>query len=85
MAWVAAICGTVAWLALVTISPAEPDAAHPVRYVQRHSVRYVSEEMSLILQILLGVNVALVLAAAGCHFASRDVSNGHWPGRIGEP
>lgn len=29
IARVAALCGTVAWLVLVTISPQEPDAAHP--------------------------------------------------------
>ena len=85
IAWVAAICGTVAWLGLVTISPGEPDAAHPVRYAHRHSVSYVSEEMNLVLQILLGVNFALVVVAAGCHFASKDVGDSDWPGRIGEP
>ena len=85
LAWVAALCGTVTWLALTTISPHEPDAAHPVRYAHRHDVRYVSEDMNLVLQILLGVNFALVLVAAGCHFASRDMGDGNWPGRIGEP
>ena len=84
MAWAVALCGTVALLALVAISPQEPDAAHPVRYVLRHDVRYVSEDMSLVLQILFGVNVALGLVAAGCHFASKDVGDGSWPGRIGE-
>ncbi|SFK03875.1 hypothetical protein SAMN05216525_14944 [Bradyrhizobium sp. Gha] len=72
------------WLALTTVSPQEPDAAHPVRYVHRHDVRYVSEDMSLVLQIQLGLNFALVVFA-GCHFASRDVGDGYWPGRIGEP
>ncbi|QOZ48814.1 hypothetical protein XH89_20925 [Bradyrhizobium sp. CCBAU 53340] len=85
MTWIAALCGTVAWLALVTISPHEPDAAHPVRYVSRHDVRYVSTDMSQVLRILFGVNFALVVVAAGCHFASKDPGDGNWPGRIGEP
>ncbi|MGY3240511.1 MULTISPECIES: hypothetical protein [unclassified Bradyrhizobium] len=85
MAWAAGLCGTVAWLALTTISPQEPDAAHPVRYVHRHDVRYVGADMSLVLQILFGLNFALVLVAAGCHFAGKDVEDGSWPGRIGEP
>ena len=85
MTWAAALCGTVAWLALPTMSPHQPDAAHSVRYAHRHDIRYVSEDMSLLLQILLGANFALVLIAAGCHFASRDVAAGNWPGRIAEP
>ncbi|QAU47207.1 hypothetical protein [Bradyrhizobium guangzhouense] len=83
--WAAALCGTVALLALMAISPGEPDAAHPVRYVLRHDVRYVSEDMRLVLQILLGVNMSLGLVAAGCHFARKDPGDGSWPGRIGEP
>jgi len=85
IAWVAALCGTSALLALVAISPQVPDAAHPVRYVLRHDVRYVSEDMSLALQILLGLNMTLGLVAAGCHFARKDPGDGSWPGRIGEP
>jgi hypothetical protein len=85
IAWGVALCGTVALLALVAISPHEPDGAHPVRYVLRHDVRYVSEDMSLLLQILLGANIALGLVAAGCHFATKDTGDGSWPGRIGEP
>jgi hypothetical protein len=85
IAWAAALCGTIAWLALVTVSPHEPDDAHAVRYVSRHDVRYVSEDMSLVLHILFGVNVTLGLIAAGCHFATRNVEDGNWPGRIGEP
>ena len=84
MAWAAGLCGTVAWLALTTISPQEPDAA-PVRYVHRHDVRYVGADMSLVLQILFGLNFALVLVAAGCHLAGKDVGDESWPGRIGEP
>ena len=72
-------------LALMAISSGQPDAAHPVRFVLRHDVRYVSEEMSLILQILLGANMTLGVVAAACHFATKDVSDGPWPGRIGEP
>ena len=84
-AWAAALCGTVAWLALVSISPHDPDAAHPARYASRHDVRYVSEDMGLVLRILFGVNVTLALVAAGCHFAGKDARGGDWPGRIGEP
>jgi len=85
IAWIAALCGTVALLALMAISPGEPDAAHPVRYVLRHDVRYVSADMSLLLQILLGANMTLGVVAAACHFASKDPGDGSWPGRIGEP
>jgi hypothetical protein len=72
IARVAALCGTVSWLVLTTISPHEPDAAHPERYAQRHDVRYVSEGMGPALRILLGVNFTLALVAFGCHFATRD-------------
>ncbi|MBR0775348.1 hypothetical protein JQ625_10945 [Bradyrhizobium diazoefficiens] len=72
IARVVALCGTLAWLVLTTISPHEPDAAHPQRYVQRHDVRYVSEGMGRALRILLGVNFTLALVAIGCHFATRD-------------
>ena len=85
IAWGVALCGTIAWLALVTISPHEPDAAHALRYVSRHDVRYVSEDMSLMLHLLFGVNVTLGLLAAGCHFATKNTEDGTWPGRIGEP
>ena len=85
MAWAAALCGTIGWLALVTVAPQEPDATHPVRYAYRHDVRYVSQDMSRVLHILFGVNVTLGLLAAGCHFATRNVTDGNWPGTIGEP
>lgn len=85
IAWGAGLCGTIALLALMTVSPQDPDAAHPVRYVLRHDVRYVSQDMSLVLHILFGVNFMLIVIAAGCHFASKDTDDGSWPGRIGEP
>ncbi|MGY8705100.1 hypothetical protein RAD16_05075 [Bradyrhizobium sp. 18BD] len=72
IARVAGLCGTVAWLALLTISPGQPDAAHPERYAHRHDVSYVSGETGLALRILLGVNFTLALVALGCHFATRD-------------
>ncbi|HEV2156338.1 hypothetical protein [Bradyrhizobium sp.] len=72
IARVAALCGTVAWLMLLTISPGQPDAAHPERYAHRHDVRYVGGETGSALRILLGVNFTLVLVALGCHFATRD-------------
>ncbi|UVO33815.1 hypothetical protein KUL72_20050 [Bradyrhizobium arachidis] len=75
IARVAALCGTFAWLALTTISPREPDAAHPERYVQRHDVRYVSEDMGLTLRILLGASFTLAMVAFGCHFATRDAAD----------
>jgi len=75
VARVAALCGTVAWLVLTTISPEVPDAAHPERYAQRHDVRYVSAEMGETLRILLGSTFALVLVAFGCHFATRDMQD----------
>ena len=71
IARVAAICGTVAWLVILTSSPQEPDAAHPQVYRHRRVVRYVSEETGLILRILLGSSFALVLVAFGCHFATK--------------
>lgn len=74
---VAALCGTVVWLALVTMSPGEPDAAHPERYAHRHDVRYVSEDMGLVLRILLGSTFALAMVAFGCHFATKDIGDGH--------
>jgi len=73
IARVAAICGTVAWLVLLTSSPQQPDAAHPERYAHRHEVRYVSERTELALQILLGSSFTLALVAFGCHFAARDL------------
>ena len=73
IARVAAICGTVAWLVLLTSSPQAPDAAHPERYAQRHDVRYVSEGTELALRILLGSSFTLALVAFGCHFATRDM------------
>lgn len=76
IAWVAALCGTIAWLALVTISPHEPDDAHPVRYVSRHDVRYVSDDTSLVLHILFGVNFSLMLVGARLHFGSKDAGDG---------
>ncbi|MFK4498841.1 hypothetical protein ABIF86_003132 [Bradyrhizobium japonicum] len=76
IARVAAICGTVAWLVLLTSSPQQPDAAHPERYSHRHDVRYVSQEMGSTLRILLGSTFALVLVAFGCHFATRDIRDG---------
>ena len=72
IARVAAICGTVAWLVLLTSSPQAPDAAHPERYAHRHDVRYVSEGTELALRILLGSSFTLALVAFGCHFATRD-------------
>ncbi|MET4512817.1 hypothetical protein ABIB81_002133 [Bradyrhizobium sp. I1.7.5] len=76
IARIAALCGTVAWLVLLTSSPQEPDAAHPQRYSHRHDVRYVSQEMGSTLRILLGSTFALVLVAFGCHFAPRDMRDG---------
>jgi hypothetical protein len=76
VARVAALCGTVVWLALVTISPQAPDAAHPERYAHRHDVRYVSEDMGLVLRILLGANFTLAMVAFGCHFATKDMGDG---------
>lgn len=73
VARVAAICGTVAWLVLLTSSPQVPDAAHPERYAHRHDVRYVSDGTELALRILLGSSFTLALVAFGCHFASRDM------------
>lgn len=73
IARVAAICGTVAWLVLLTSSPQAPDAAHPERYAHRHDVRYVSEGTELALRILLGSSFTLALVAFGCHFATRDM------------
>lgn len=73
IARVAALCGTVAWLVLLTSSPQQPDAAHSERYAHRHDIRYVSEGTELALQILLGSSFTLVLAALGCHFATRDM------------
>jgi len=61
IARVAAICGTVAWLVLLTSSPQAPDAAHPERYAHRHDVRYVSEGTELALRILLGSSFTLAL------------------------
>ncbi|WP_246773870.1 hypothetical protein [Bradyrhizobium diazoefficiens] len=75
IARVAALCGTVAWLVLVTISPQEPDAAHPERYAHRQDVRYVSEDMGLVLRILFGSTFALAMVAFGCHFAIRDMQD----------
>lgn len=72
IARVGAICGTVAWLVLLTASPQEPDATHSQRYAHRHDVRYVSDESGLVLRILLGASFALFLVAVGCHFASKD-------------
>ena len=76
IARVAALCGTVAWLVLLTVSPQQPDAAHSERYAHRHDVRYVNQEMGATLRILLGSNFALVLVAFGCHFATRDMRDG---------
>jgi len=76
IARIAALCGTVAWLVLLTISPQQPDAAHPERYAHRHDVRYVSQETGSTLRILLGSTFALVLVAFGCHFATRDMRDG---------
>ncbi|WFU21342.1 hypothetical protein QA649_24880 [Bradyrhizobium sp. CB1717] len=73
VARVAALCGTVAWLVLLTSSPQAPDAAHPERYAHRHDVRYVSEGMEWALQILLGASFTLAMVAFGCHFATRDM------------
>lgn len=73
---VAALCGTVAWLVLVTSSPQAPDAAHPQRYAHRHDVRYVSEGTGLALRLLLGSALSLVLVAVGCHFATKDMQDG---------
>jgi hypothetical protein len=75
IARVVALCGTVVWLVLTTISPHEPDAAHPQRYVQRHDVRYVSADMGLALRILLGVNFALAMVWIACHLATRDAQD----------
>jgi hypothetical protein len=73
IARVLALCGTVAWLVLLTSSPEMPDAAHPVRYSHRHDVRYVSAQTELVLRVLFGSTFALVLVAFGCHFATRDM------------
>lgn len=73
LARIAALCGTVAWLVLLTISPGQPDAAHPERYAHRHDVRYVSGETGWALRLLLGTNVTLALVALGCHVATRDM------------
>lgn len=73
IARVAAICGTVAWLVLLTSSPQAPDAAHLERYAHRHDIRYVSEGTELALRILLGTSFTLALVAFGCHFATRDM------------
>ncbi|OPY95800.1 hypothetical protein A5906_07485 [Bradyrhizobium sacchari] len=73
VARVAALCGTIAWLMLLTISPQVPDAAHPERYAHRHDVRYVSEGTELALRILLGASFTLALLAFGCHFATKDM------------
>ncbi|EJN15655.1 hypothetical protein PMI42_00672 [Bradyrhizobium sp. YR681] len=73
IARIAAICGTVAWLVLLTRSPQAPDAAHPQRYAHRHDVRYVSEGTELTLRILLGASFTLVLVAFGCHLAIKDM------------
>ena len=76
IARVAAICGTVAWLVLLTSSPQAPDAAHPERYSHRHDVRYVSEATGLALSILLNSTFVLVVVALGCHFATKDMRDG---------
>lgn len=68
----AVLCGTVAWLVLLTNASQQPDPAHPERYAHRRQVRYVSEETGLALHVLLGANFALFLVACGCHFATRD-------------
>jgi hypothetical protein len=73
IARVLALCGTLAWLVLLTSSPEAPDAAHPQRYAHRHDVRYVSEGRELALRILLGSSFTLVLVAFACHFATRDM------------
>jgi len=73
VARVAALCGTVAWLVLLTSSPQAPDAAHPERYAHRHDIRYVSEGTELVLRLLLGASFTLALVAFGCHFATRDM------------
>ena len=73
IARIAALCGTVAWLVLLTSSPQALDAAHPERYAHRHDVRYVSEGTELALRILLGSSFTLALVAFGCHFATRDM------------
>lgn len=75
IARVAALCGTVAWLVLLTSSPQQPDAAHPERYAHRHDVRYVSESTELALRILLGSSFTLAMVAFGCHFATRDMQD----------
>ncbi|MET4208650.1 hypothetical protein ABIB95_003467 [Bradyrhizobium sp. LA2.1] len=76
IARIAALCGTVAWLVLLTVSPQQPDATHPERYAHRHDVRYVSQETGSTLRILLGATFALVLVAFGCHFATTDMRDG---------
>ncbi|MGY8631759.1 hypothetical protein RAD15_04560 [Bradyrhizobium sp. 14AA] len=73
IARIAALCGTVAWLVLLTSSPQQPDAAHPERYAHRHDVRYVSEKTELVLRVLLGSSFTLAMVAFGCHFATRDM------------
>lgn len=72
IARIGAICGTVAWLVLLTASPQVPDAAHPQRYAHRHDIRYVSDETGLTLRILLAASFTLFLVAVGCHFAGKD-------------
>jgi hypothetical protein len=81
VARVAALCGTVAWLVLLTSSPQQPDAAHPERYAHRHDVRYVSEGTELALRILFGASFTLALLASGCHLATRDMQDGANPPR----
>lgn len=82
IARVAAICGTVAWLVLMTSSPQVPDAAHPQRYAHRHDVRYVSEGTEWTLQILLAASFTLGLVWFGCHLATRDMRDWITPGRF---
>lgn len=45
------------------------------RYAHRHDVRYVSEDMGLVLRILFGSTFALAMVALGCHFATRDMQD----------
>lgn len=71
IAIIAAICGTLAWQGLMAVSPRQPDAAHPDRYVHRHDVRYVSATTDLVLQILLGSSFALALIALACRVSAR--------------
>jgi hypothetical protein len=79
---IAAICGTVAWLVLLTCSPQEPDASHPQFYGHRHVVRYVSEEMGLALRILFNSTFVLVLLSFGCQAATsrlEEKKRDGWP------